>query len=597
IVASLGCLSLDLVAQDPDAPAGIEHVKDAARVLQHFLRGRAGERAALRDDRLRRIRRQEPADLLHVARVANVEGAQAGGKPRDVHRVARRHYVRRIDLGDGVVRPEAPGLVAEGLVRRAGRRYRRWEERDQRWMRGITVVDEAGIRHRLLAIAPHRLAREVEELLVPEGHHRVDRLRQRVDERRNQLQLANQLRTARVADIEIHHRWRVAERQHLAVGAGKRGAVVARRDFARLLAAARARIRPASGLLWILRIAHIEDHQDEAAVARDGGGEIGVAPARIAIAMRALRAARPLGDKLRIPGVADVVERKRFFERLVCWRLLVQRRPAIRLAGGFRRGDRPAHAEEQQVAVLRELARGRALRTRHYLNQSRIFRIGDVDDLDAVAALVEHPSFADLLDPELDAAAPAVEVGIADRPQPARLPSGWNRIRERPGGEECECQEREPHAASFSSAPKSRDSRSHMRRSTTTAGWLGFASSRSGPIRVTAAAASPFHCSTGAETADSPGTTLESTKARRILRARSTARANAARLRSSRRASAAIASAVTASGRKATSTAPVAERVMGSTEPRPKFVTKGLRLRCQWTTVGPRLLHTVRSAV
>ena len=139
--------------------------------------------------------------------------------------------------------------------------------------------------------------------------------------------------------------------------------------------------------------------------------------------MRALRAARPFGDELRIPGVADVVEGNRFFERLVCRRLLLQRGPAIRLAGGFRRGDRAAHAEEQQVAVLRELARGRAFRARHYLNQSRIFRMGDVDDLDAVAALVEYPALADLPDRELDAPAPPVEVGVADRTQAVRLPA------------------------------------------------------------------------------------------------------------------------------------------------------------------------------
>ena len=36
---------------------------------------------------------------------------------------------------------------------------------------------------------------------------------------------------------------------------------------------------------------------------------------------------------------------------------------------------------------------------------------------------------------------------------------------------------------------------------------------------------------------------------------------------------------------------------IGSTEPSPRLVTKGLRLRCQCTTVGPRLLHTVRRPV
>ena len=65
----------------------------------------------------------------------------------------------------------------------------------------------------------------------------------------------------------------------------------------------------------------------------------------------------------------------------------------------------------------------------------------------------------------------------------------------------------------------------------------------------------------------------------------------------SRRVSAPSASAVTSVGRKATNTVPVDERAIGSTEPRPRLVTNGLRLRCQWITVGPRLLHTERSAV
>src|SRR5258706_9990385 len=116
----------------------------------------------------------------------------------------------------------------------------------------------------------------------------------------------------------------------------------------------------------------------------------------------------------------------------------------------------------------------------------------------------------------------------------------------------------ELHAASLNCAPKSRDNRSQRRFRAMAAGWLALASSWSGPISVTLATASPFQCSTGEDTAARPGITLESTKARRVLRARSTARAKAARSMSSRRASAAIASAVTASGQKATTVAAVA---------------------------------------
>src|SRR3954464_15962364 len=100
-VTSFICLiPFNVVAQHPDSPARVEDIKDAARVLQHFLRRRAGERAALRDDRLRRIRREDRADLLHVARLADVEGAPPAGKPCDVHRVARSSHVRRINFGD-----------------------------------------------------------------------------------------------------------------------------------------------------------------------------------------------------------------------------------------------------------------------------------------------------------------------------------------------------------------------------------------------------------------------------------------------------------------------------------------------------------------
>src|SRR5579859_1459050 len=79
----------------------------------------------------------------------------------------------------------------------------------------------------------------------------------------------------------------------------------------------------------------------------------------------------------------------------------------------------------------------------------------------------------------------------------------------------------ELHAASFNCAPKSRDSRSQRRFRAMAAGWLPLASSWSGPITVTLATASPFHCSTGEDTAARPGITLESTKARRCFRARS----------------------------------------------------------------------------
>ena len=112
-----------------------------------------------------------------------------------------------------------------------------------------------------------------------------------------------------------------------------------------------------------------------------------------------------------------------------------------------------------------------------------------------------------------------------------------------------------------------------------------------------AATASPFQCSTGLAAAASPGITVLSAYAWRFLRARSTARSKASRSMLSRRASAASASAVIAGGRKATSTVPAAEREIGSTEPRPRLVTSGSRLRCQRTTVGPRLLHTASSAV
>src|SRR5438445_3779773 len=156
----------------------------------------------------------------------------------------------------------------------------------------------------------------------------------------------------------------------------------------------------------------------------------------------------------------------------------------------------------------------------------------------------------------------------------------------------------ELHAASFSSrAPESFDRRSHSLRRASAAGWLALASSWSGPISVTVAAASPFQCSTGEETAARPGITLESTNASRVLRARSTARAKASRSIVSRRASAASASAVTVAGRKATNTAPVAERETGSTEPSARLVTNRVGPRCQCTTVGPRVLQTASRAV
>src|SRR6266498_1805324 len=79
----------------------------------------------------------------------------------------------------------------------------------------------------------------------------------------------------------------------------------------------------------------------------------------------------------------------------------------------------------------------------------------------------------------------------------------------------------ELHAASFNSrAPKSFDRRSQSLRSAATAGWVGLASSRSGPISVTAAAASPFHCRTGDDTAERPGITLESKIGRASCRER-----------------------------------------------------------------------------
>src|SRR5260221_5802051 len=155
----------------------------------------------------------------------------------------------------------------------------------------------------------------------------------------------------------------------------------------------------------------------------------------------------------------------------------------------------------------------------------------------------------------------------------------------------------ELHAASFKCAPKSFDRRAQSLRSAAAAGWLAFASSWSRPMSVTVAAASPFPCSTGDDTAESPGITLESTKANRVLRARSTARVKASRSTASRRASAASASLVTVAGRKATKIAPVAEREIGSTEPSARLVTNGVGPRCQCTTVWPRFVHTPSSAV
>src|SRR5437867_12731234 len=109
------------IPQDPQALVLLGQVDGAARVDEHVL--------ALRDELLRqravalyRIGRQEPADLARRSRVGDVDDAQARVEVGEVHELVRALHIRVVTELVLIVRAEAPALLAEIPVRRAGRR-------------------------------------------------------------------------------------------------------------------------------------------------------------------------------------------------------------------------------------------------------------------------------------------------------------------------------------------------------------------------------------------------------------------------------------------------------------------------------------------
>src|SRR5205809_7697051 len=106
------------IPQDPQALVLLGQVDGAARVDQDIL--------ALRDEllrqrtvALRRIGRQEPADLARRSRVGDVDDAQARVEVREVYQLVRVLHVRVVRMLVLVMRAEASALVAGLPVTRA----------------------------------------------------------------------------------------------------------------------------------------------------------------------------------------------------------------------------------------------------------------------------------------------------------------------------------------------------------------------------------------------------------------------------------------------------------------------------------------------
>ena len=126
--------------------------------------------------------------------------------------------------------------------------------------------------------------------------------------------------------------------------------------------------------------------------------------------------------------------------------------------------------------------------------------------------------------------------------------------------------------------------------------WSGRPSPGSGPISVAAAATSPFQLQHQARGRVQPGDDgVVGVGAARFARALEGALESGA-IELDLVASCGRASAVTPASRKARSMGPREECAIGSTEPRPSEVTRS-PVRCQCTTVGPRLLQTESRAV
>ena len=228
----------------------------------------------------------------------------------------------------------------------------------------------------------------------------MDRLRTDIGEGRRDVQLADQLRLRRIADIDIDDIGRIASADHLAVGTDIRRTVKALIEAGGGFTVFLARLPPLADFGRMRRIAHIHDDEDVAALeAGIAGREISVFAAGIGIAMRAGRAAGPFADLFRIDRIGDVPKDHR---RARIGMVLV----------AVQRGD-------HQIVVQRDLRRhdpfGAVVRDE--LRENGLLRICDVEDAPAAVpqvARVHVPLVAHVADHHLERAAFASDARIAD---------------------------------------------------------------------------------------------------------------------------------------------------------------------------------------